>query len=210
MNAVRLRGTLKNVSFYYERKNETFLRGVLEIKRLSGTIDYIPIVMNDYLYDSSYDSCRVTVVGSFRSKRTKDSSGKSKLDLYVYCESIVSADRYLKDFNEIFLIGCIKSVPILRETPNGKEICDFTILANRNNTMRNDFIPCIAWYGNAEYLTCLRNGDKLQITGRIQSREYRKRVSEGKYEIRTAYEVSISRMEVVESEECKNQLADAE
>ena len=105
--------------------------------------------------------------------------------------------------NKIFLDGYICKQPIYRETPLGREIADVLLAVNRPYG-KSDYIPCIAWGRNAIYASGLEVGTRLQIEGRIQSREYQKRISETESETRTAYEVSISRLEVVEDEQGEN------
>lgn len=45
---------------------------------------------------------------------------------------------------------------------------------------------------NAKYAGEYITGDKIQINGRLQSREYEKQLEDGTVEQRTAYEVSVS------------------
>ena len=111
--------------------------------------------------------------------------------------------------NQIFLDGYICKEPVYRETPLSREIADILLAVNRPYG-KSDYIPCIAWGRNARYASGFAVGARVKVWGRIQSRKYQKQISEKEHETRTAYEVSISQMEVTESEEHKNQVADAE
>ena len=104
-----------------------------------------------------------------------------------------------EDENEICLDGYICKPPVYRETPFGREISDLLIAVNRSYG-KSDYIPCICWGRNARFANGLEVGTKLKAQGRIQSREYVKRLSETESETRTAFEVSIARLEVIESE----------
>jgi len=108
-------------------------------------------------------------------------------------------DQDVKNPNQIYLDGYICKKPVYRTTPFGREITDMLLAVNRPYN-KSDYIPCIAWGRNARYSENLKVGDRIRIWGRIQSRDYQKKVSEDEVITRTAYEVSISKMEVVEGE----------
>ena len=60
---------------------------------------------------------------------------------------------------------------------------------------KSDYIPCIAWGRNAGYGGSLSVGMKIMITGRIQSREYKKKDESGCGILKIAYEVSVLKIE---------------
>ena len=173
--------------------------------RLSGVCDDIPIIVSDKMIDVLQDwrSETFEVHGEYRSRMQE-----GHLILYVFADYITQMDVTVYG-NQIDLCGYICKKPIYRKTPLGKEISDFILKVNRPYG-NSDYIPCIAWWKNATYARDMEIGTHIKITGRIQIREYQKQISEKEYETRTAYEVSISQMEVIECEERKDQVTNDE
>ena len=125
---------------------------------------------------------------------------KSRLVLQLFVKNIriVKTKEYADDENEIVLDGFLVKNPIYRVTPNGRQIADLMIAVNRP-LGRSDYIPCICWGKSAKWAENLEVGTEIFVQGRIQSREYVKRLSEDESEIRTAYEVSIGKMGVTKN-----------
>lgn len=206
-NKVALSGELvSNFEFSHEVYGEGFYVAVLASKRTSGQKDVIPIMVSERLVEAKDWTGRfVRVSGQFRSYN-KHESEKNRLVLSVFAREFEDiTDNQIEfefyDNNEISLDGYICKQPIYRKTPLGREIADILLAVNRPYG-KSDYISCVAWGRNARFAGGLEVGTRLQIEGRIQSREYQKRISDGKYETRTAYEVSISKLTVViETEE---------
>lgn len=199
---------------------EKFYTSTVDVKRKSGVIDSVPIMVSERLADvgsllvgdgavtDKWVGERVYIYGQFRSFNKHDGN-RNHLILSLFAREFYRISDSEYDENSIELDGFICKEPIYRKTPYGREICDILLAANRPFG-KSDYIPCICWGRNARFASGLEVGTRLKVQGRIQSREYFKEISEGYSERRTAYEVSISQMEVVESEECKDQVADAE
>ena len=179
--------------FDHESNGEKFYRAFLEVKRLSDTEDVIPLLISERGFDlDDIVGKRVDVVGQFRSHNHHDGE-KNHLILNVFVTELYDSDRE-EDANEIVLDGYVTKEPVYRETPNGREITDMLLAVNRSYG-KSDYIPCIVWGRNAVYASGLPVGTHLKITGRIQSRKYIKRYLDGAEEERTAYEVSVSKIE---------------
>lgn len=181
-----------------------FYTSVVDVERKSGIVDRIPIMISEKLVDVSGEWVgeRVYIYGEFRSYNKYDGE-HSHLILHLFARKFFCVDDTGHDDKSIELDGFICKKPIYRDTPLKREICDILLAVNRPYG-KSDYIPCICWGRNARFASGLEVGTRLKVQGRIQSREYFKEISEGYSERRTAYEVSISQMEVVESEECKD------
>ncbi|MBR2377611.1 MAG: single-stranded DNA-binding protein [Clostridia bacterium] len=179
--------------FSHEIYGEGFYEMDILVKRLSGQVDVLPVTISERLIESSNLKIGSTLsaIGQFRSYN-KQIEGKSKLMLTVFIREIVDSEYY-KNPNVIVLSGYICKPPIYRTTPFNREIADILIAVNRAYN-KSDYIPCIAWGRNARFVKNLEVGDKVAISGRIQSREYQKKLSETEVKTLTAYEVSISKL----------------
>lgn len=179
--------------FSHEIYGEGFYEMDILVKRLSGQVDVLPVTISERLIESSNLKIGSTLsaIGQFRSYN-KQVEGKSKLMLTVFIREIVDSEYY-KNPNVIVLSGYICKPPIYRTTPFNREIADILIAVNRAYN-KSDYIPCIAWGRNARFVKNLEVGDKVAISGRIQSREYQKKLSETEVKTLTAYEVSISKL----------------
>ena len=173
------------------------------VERASGNRDIIPVVMTGSLLnpEETYVGKFVKVIGQFRSY-DKYEGDKRHLLLCVYAQKIdmVAPNYDCESNNRISLCGYLCKKAVFRKTPLGREIADMIVSVNRPY-MRADYIPCITWGISARYAETLKIGTQLKVYGRIQSREYTKKIDEIVSEKRIAYEVSISRLEVLESEE---------
>lgn len=202
-NKVTLSGELvSNFEFSHEVYGEGLYTAMLESERLSGTKDTISITVSERLVDVKveWEGRFMRVNGQFRSYN-KHKDGRSHLELSVFAREFedITDEQIEFEFrhdNEISLDGYICKKPTYRKTPLGREIANILLAANRSYG-KSDYIPCIAWGRNAVYASGLEIGTRLQIEGRIQSREYEKKISETESETRTAYEVSVSKLTVI-------------
>ena len=171
----------------------------LEIPRLSENSDVINIMVSDKLYDLDTivpGDC-FKIYGQFRSYNNYSGMG-NKLVLVLFAKEMELCDEsvFFEDDikpNSLFLSGYICKEPVYRTTPFGREITDLLIAVNRAYN-KSDYLPCIAWGRNARFLQSAEVGQKVYITGRIQSRDYQKKLSDDATETRVAYEISVSRI----------------
>ncbi len=191
--------------FTYENEvcGEKFYKTDILVERLSGAYDLIPLMVSERIMDvkKNYKDCYIFATGQFRSYNNHEAE-KNKLILYVFAREIsVSEEIGMEcDLNNISLDGYICKEPKYRETPLGREVTDVFLAVNRRYG-KSDYIPCICWGRNAVYTGKLEIGTHLKVSGRIQSREFKKKLDDGTVDLRTAYEVSVSKIEVVEGEE---------
>ncbi len=184
--------------FSHESFGEAFYEIKLEVKRLSEQCDIIPITISDKLLTKDMTvGSMLAVKGQFRSYN-KVEEQKSKLMLTVFVREIID---YTEDMNPniIEITGYICKAPTYRTTPFKREICDVLIAVNRAYN-KSDYLPCIAWGRNARFVKNLEVGKKVCLVGRIQSRDYQKKLDNGEVENRVAYEVSINKISDDESE----------
>lgn len=210
-NQATLSGEIvSNFEFSHEVYGEGFYTTMLASERLSGEKDIILIMVSERIIDvkEDWEGRFVNVSGQFRSCN-KHESEKNRLVLSVFAREFEDiTDNQIEfefyDNNEISLDGYICKPPTYRKTPFGREITDILLAVNRPYG-KSDYIPCIAWGRNARFAGGLEVGTRLQIDGRMQSREYQKRISDDEYETRTAYEVSISKLTVVEESDSEDE-----
>ena len=185
--------------FSHEVFGEGFYLVNVSVDRLSDMVDIIPLMISERLIDvtKDYRGMKIEVSGQFRSYNRHEGT-KNKLVLSIFVREL----RFLEDdempeeqskSNQIFLDG-------YRKTPLGREIADILIAVNRPYG-KSDYIPCIAWGRNARFASTIEVGGHLQVQGRVQSREYTKKINEEETEKRVAYEVSVSKIDFVEDEE---------
>lgn len=195
--------------FSHEIYGESFYNFDLEIPRLSGISDIIPITISERLianFDLSIGK-EVVIEGQFRSYNSYENS-KSRLVLTVFVKEIrEKGEEEIKIPNEVQLVGHICRKPIYRKTPFGREIADILVAVNRAYN-KSDYIPCITWGRNARFCEDMPIGTELKLVGRVQSRAYEKKHEDGTVENKTAYEVSISSLEFVNKEENNNKEED--
>lgn len=187
--------------FSHEVYGEKFYLTDVLVRRLSGACDAIPVTVSERLVDvtQNYIGQYVCISGQFRSYNRRGAD-KTRLSLSVFAQELEFVEKLMDDVNQIFLDGYICKEPTYRKTPLGREITDLLIAANRSYG-KSDYIPCVAWGRNAKYASGLEVGSHIRICGRIQSRQYVKKLDDSRAEDRTAYEVSISKLEVVDNEE---------
>ena len=201
-NKVIIAGTVASeLSFSHEVYEEVFYTFMLDTPRLSETQDTVKVTISEkFLAGGSIDvGDKVIINGQFRSYNNFTNIG-NKLILTVFVKDIrrMLEDEKEESLNSISLTGYICKKPVYRTTPFGREIADILLAVNRSYN-KSDYIPCIAWGRNAKFAECLNVGDKVSIKGRIQSRKYQKRLSETEVESKVAYEVSVSRLETVDT-----------
>ena len=194
----RLTGeVLKDLDFSHRTYGEAFYETLIGVERSSGYRDEIRLQISERLLLGLClgAGSRVDVRGQVRTYN-EETDGRSKLNIVVFAREIseIPEDEQLFYENEIYLDGHICKTPIRRTSPLGREICDIMLAVNRMYN-KSDYIPCIAWGRNASYAGVLDVGMRLTITGRIQSREYRKKDSFGNSTLHTAYEVSVVKIE---------------
>ncbi|WP_297434958.1 single-stranded DNA-binding protein [uncultured Clostridium sp.] len=201
-NKIYLEGTiLSELEYSHEMYGEKFYTFDLEVMRLSDSKDKLNITISERLI-SEYDlevGKDIIVEGQLRSYN-KFLGGNNKLILTVFARNIESCLERSKNPNEIYLDGFICKDPIYRTTPFGREIADVLLAVNRSYN-KSDYIPTIAWGRNSRFCKSLEVGDNIRVWGRLQSREYQKKISETEVIKKIAYEVSISKMEKVSDEE---------
>ena len=186
--------------FSHEVYGEGFYEMNVLVKRLSGQGDILPVTISERLIaDKSLDvGVTINALGQFRSYN-KLVDGKSKLMLTVFVRELID-EMAIRNPNSIVLSGYICKPPVYRTTPFNREIADILIAVNRSYN-KSDYIPCIAWGRNARFAKNLAVGEKIAISGRIQSREYQKKVADDEIKTLTAYEVSISKLAAYENAE---------
>lgn len=193
-NKVYLRGKVVSAPvFSHEVCEEKFYEINFEVKRLSDATDIIPVIISEKLLASSNFNIGedVAIRGQYRSYNSQQNN-KSKLILNVFAREVVEIDE-LQNPNTIELTGYICKPSVFRVTPFKREICDVLIAVNRAYN-KSDYLPCIAWGRNARFVKNLQVGEKVNILGRIQSREYQKKIDENTTETKVAYEISIAQI----------------
>lgn len=201
-NIVTLIGTIKSdLEFNHKVFGEGFYKFIIEVKRLSDSFDEIPVTVSERVFNNLNlkKGDYIQVAGQFRSYNNYNSQG-NRLILTVFAQKVTLYDnaQRSKNPNSIILSGYICKTPIFRTTPFGREITDLLLAVNRAYN-KSDYIPCIAWGRNAIFSGTLAVGDNVKIWGRIQSREYQKRLPQGEIIVKTAYEVSVSKLELVQN-----------
>ena len=208
-NNITLSGVVEREPEYsHEVFGEGYYIFMLKCSRTSGNKDTLPVMISDRLVDIREIKVGqvVTVLGQIRSFNRHVDDVKSKLILSVFAREIeiLAQDAtelpFEENINTVMLDAYICKSPIYRCTPKGREIADILVAVNRPYG-KSDYIPCIAWGRNARFASGLEVGEHIQIQGRFQSREYTKRISDSEIETRTAYEVSVSRIDYAEEGE---------
>jgi len=201
-NKIYLEGKVTSeLEFSHEMYGEGFYTFNLDVMRLSDSVDTLNITVSERLLSDMQliIGSDVIVEGQLRSYN-KFIDGSNKLILTVFARNIEPCMERSKNPNEIFLDGYICKEPIYRTTPFGREIADVLLAVNRAYN-KSDYIPTIAWGRNSRFCQTLEVGDNIKVWGRLQSREYQKKVSENEIIKKIAYEVSISKMEKAQKEE---------
>ena len=203
---------ISDKTFSHEIYGDSFYVFNLEVPRLSGNEDIIPITISERLI-ANFDLTigrKVVIEGQFRSYNSYENE-KNRLVLTVFAKDIIDYKEEQEEnvSNEVVLNGYVCKKPIYRKTPFGREISDILLAVNRAYN-KSDYIPCIAWGRNARFCENMEVGTEVKIVGRVQSRTYEKKFEDGRTEQRVAYEVSIGSLEVINKDENSNQNEEAE
>ena len=195
--AVIMGEIVSGFTYSHDVFGEGFYMVDIRVQRLSDCVDIIPIMISERLVDvkQDYRGAYVQIMGQFRSYNRHEEK-KNRLVLSVFAREIEFTEELSEGSktNQIFLDGYICKNPVYRKTPLGREIADLLIAVNRPYG-KSDYIPCICWGRNARFASEFEVGGHIQIWGRIQSREYMKKISEEESEKRVAYEVSVSKLD---------------
>jgi len=200
-NKVYISGEIvSDAEFSHEVYGEGFYEMKVLVKRLSGQADILPVTVSERLISDNRLEIGKTInaMGQFRSYN-KLVNGKSKLMLTVFVRELYDT-MPVTNTNGIVLTGYVCKPPVYRTTPFNREIADILLAVNRSYN-KSDYIPCIAWGRNARFAKNLAVGDRILVCGRIQSREYQKRIGDDDIKIMTAYEVSISKLTSCDKDE---------
>ena len=192
-NQLTICGTIEDhPQLDHEVFGEKFYHLPLRVPRLSGASDLLPVTISERLLNGNVEpGVRVMVLGQLRSYN-KTVAGVGRLLLTAFAQQLSPPDD-AENPNAIALRGALCKPPSFRTTPFGREIADLMLAVNRAFG-KSDYIPCIAWGRTARYAASLRVGDRLQVQGRFQSREYQKQLPDGAVVTRVAYEVSLNRL----------------
>lgn len=196
VNQITIRGNLQNLpQFSHENHGKRFFRFHLEVPRLSGAVDILPVVASEYVLNQMDLSGgeMLTVTGQIRSHNIR-SDGVRHLLIFVFAQNIICEDD--EPMNDVLLKGPLCKEPNYRRTPLGREICDVMLAVGRG-FKRADYLPCILWGRVAQEISQCHTRDMIQISGRLQSRIYTKITDDGPQE-RTAYEISALTAEIID------------
>lgn len=200
-NQVNVYGeVMSEFTFSHEVYGEGFYMVYLSVRRLSNVFDTIPLMVSERLVDVSadYRGKYFEVNGQFRSyNRHEENRNRLILSVFVRDLRVDEVEIGSDKPNYIFLDGYICKTPVYRKTPLGREIADLLLAVNRPYG-KSDYIPCICWGRNARFADGFEVGEHIQIWGRIQSREYQKKLDEETFETRVAYEISVSKLEHID------------
>lgn len=205
-NRVQVMGEIvSRLSYSHETYGERFYMMDISVCRTSGTKDYIPIMVSERLMDVTGDHIGklICVEGQFRSyNRHEERRNRLVLSVFAREAGFVDGTRMEGggETNQVFLDGYICKEPTYRKTPLGREIADVLLAVNRPYG-KSDYIPCICWGRNARYANNFKVGERCAVWGRIQSREYMKKLDDENVERRVAFEVSVSKLELIEEGE---------
>lgn len=205
-NYIKIVGKIHSeLEFSHEVFGEKFYEFFIEVPRLSDTKDILPVIISERIInDINMDiGNHIVLEGQFRSyNRYENASNKLLLRIFVrdiYVPDENELEELKRHPNEVYLNGYLCKETKFRTTPFGREITDMIIAVNRSYN-KSDYIPCIAWGRNARYCEKLEVGDHIKIWGRIQSRKYQKKTENDTYETRTAYEVSVTKLEHIKTD----------
>ena len=191
---------VSDFTYSHEVFGEGFYMVDIAVNRLSNSVDIIPLMVSERLVDvtEDYRGMIIEATGQFRSyNRHEEKHNRLVLSVFAREVKFVEEDDENVPVNQIFMDGFICKPPVYRKTPLGREIADILLAVNRPYG-KSDYIPCICWGRNARYASAFAVGGHVLLWGRIQSREYMKRIGENQSEKRIAYEVSVSKLEYVD------------
>ena len=193
-NTAEIVGRLQNgIVFNHENEGHKLYSSFVEMERSSGTKDIIPIMIPEKLVEQALSLMTkyVNISGQIRSYKIRNDDGTYRLSLTLFAHSIHESEK--STLNNIFISGNVCHDPVYRITPFGREICDIMVSVNQRN--RYNHIPCIAWGDEAKRASELKFGDPISVFGRIQSRDYQKKLENGEIVTKTAYELSAHSIE---------------
>lgn len=199
-NRVFLSGRVaREPQYSHELFGEGFYEFYIEVKRLSGQTDVLPVTMSERIMNGVElsEGSPVALSGQFRSYNKLENE-HSKLMLTVFVRDFIPYDAEEQNPNVVELNGYICKPPVYRTTPFNREICDVLLAVNRGYN-KSDYIPCIAWGRNARFVRDAEVGLNVVIGGRIQSRKYNKKLDDDTIEERVAYELSVGKISVERS-----------
>ena len=211
-NVIKMGGVVASeLELSHEIYGEKFYKFFIEIDRLSGQKDKLPVIISERLIDvDDFNVGKIIFLeGQYRSYNKMDENNKSRLILSVFVKDIkqLEVSENVKTVNELTVTGVVCKSPIYRKTPLGRDIADILLAVNRSYN-KSDYIPCIIWGRNAKYCEHLETGTTVKVVGRVQSREYEKKYEDGTIENKVAYEVSVSKFEIVKNEENKEEITE--
>ncbi len=195
-NSITVRGSILSLpEFSHENHGRKFYRFMLEVPRLSGAVDTLPVMASEQLVQQldPFEGEMICVTGQIRSHNLRDQDGRHLL-IFIFATDLITEDG--QPANDVLIEGILCRDPTYRRTPLGREICD-AMLAVPRAFRRADYLPCILWGRTAQEVSACRTGDKVRIYGRLQSRIYTKLTEDGAIE-KTAYEISALSAEILE------------
>lgn len=203
-NSVQLKGKVLTKDISYEKQGHVFYKSFIEIKRLSDTVDKVPVLYPEFLADKFVVGEDIIVYGSMRTFNTVvepsvEGKSKSKLELFVYAQNILDETEE-ESSNLVQVEAVICKEPIVRTTPYGRVICDLILAVHYGNRNKSAYIPSICWGNTLKDNPKLEVGTKVACSGRFQSRPYNKKLPDGTQETRVAYEFSISKLDLITAE----------
>lgn len=199
VNTVTIRGSLQSLpQFSHENHGRKFFRFTLEVPRLSGTVDLLPVIADEFLLSPLDPTAgeMLTVTGQIRSYNQR-SEGSRHLHIFVFATEISVEDG--EPINDVVLEGLLCKEPNFRRTPLGRDICDVMLVIPRA-FRRADYLPCILWGRTAQEVSLCHTRDQIRIQGRLQSRTYTKLTEDGSVQ-RTAYEISALNAQILPEED---------
>ena len=201
INALHLCGTIVGTpEVGHEAFGEKFYYLTLGVPRLSGAQDHLPVTLSERLLDGAMlkEGEQLAIEGQVRSYN-KIIDGSGRLLITAFAQRSVEVDEH-ENPNQIQLTGTLCKAPAYRTTPFGREIADMMLAVNRAYG-KSDYIPCITWGRSARFAAKLSVGDRIMLTGRLQSRAYQKQMPDGSVVEKTAYEVSVGHLEMLSDEQ---------
>lgn len=200
MNKIKIIGKVVNEPQYsHSFCGEQFYEFSLETTRKSGTVDSLVAVVPELFLNKVIVGNLIDIDGEVRTRNYEDADGKRHMSITVFIEDIETVENSI-DVNVVNISGFICKPPFYRETPLGRQVCDFILASNRGRSNRTDYLPCIVWSRNAKRIAEMEVGTELEAVGRLQSRQYNRKLKDGTFETKTAYEISVSEIRVKDSE----------
>lgn len=205
-NSIHLRGHVcQPLQFGHELFGEQFFVTTLRVPRLSGAEDFLPVTLSErLLIDEPIAADSVLCLDGQLRSYNKVVEGSGRLLITAFAQRLLPEEDD-ENPNRVQLTGALCKAPSYRTTPFGREIADLMLAVNRSYG-KSDYIPCITWGRTARYAANLKIGDKVQLVGRFQSRNYQKQLPDGTVLNKVAYEVSVSRLSAMKEDSFSEQL----